>query len=70
MRDYPKKADQVSVFPVAESPVFRYFTKHFVKRADDRRFGFPVQHVDGSQIASFVELLGLRLRESFVQGSR
>ena len=69
VHDNPEKAGQASVFPVAESAVFRYFTKHFVKRPDDRRFGFPVQHIDGSQVASFIDLRGLGLRESFGQDS-
>jgi hypothetical protein len=69
MHDNQKKAGQVSVVPVTESPVVRYFTKHFVKRPDDRRFGFPVQHVDGSQIASFFDLRRLGLRERFGRGN-
>jgi hypothetical protein len=69
VHDNPKKAGQVSVFPVTESPVVRYFKKHSVKRPDDRRSGFPVQHIDGSQIASFFDLRGLGLRERFGQGN-
>jgi hypothetical protein len=63
VHDPPEKAGQISVFAVTELCDFRYSTKLLVKRPDDRRYGFPVQHIDGSQIASFIDLRGLGLRE-------